>query len=111
MLLSLKIISIQLAWLGSIAIYLGSEYQVYRVKPIHKAVAWAIFLCSSGLAILFLNTIYHWLTAIMILLMVWMIAWVVLALWPPYCKNAKFLFSVCSLLLLGITLLEGIHVV
>ena len=106
----LKIISIQLVWLACIGVYLSSKQQAFLPKPLPKWSVWVCFSVAVVVSFCFLVQLYHSLTAGLFILLVMMFAWILMALVVPHYPKAKVVFSAGTLLMLGISLMDGSHV-
>lgn len=110
MFLLLKITAIQIAWLGCLPIYLTSEQQSLLSRPMAKVQAWVLFALTAVLSTVMLSFLYHPVAASLIVLCVFMAAWIILALWVPYSGKAKVVIPTCSALMLLISVMGGAHV-
>lgn len=110
MLLLIKLVALQLAWLGCLPIYLTAKQQTFLAKPLNKNIAWSVFTFCSIVATLMLLPIYHPLTASLFTLVVWMTAWIILALWAPQGPKLKQVTISGSLFMLLIGALGGPYV-
>lgn len=111
MLLLTKIIGIQLAWIGCILVYASSKRQVLFDRSPGKGIAWAGFAVAQLASGVLLGQIYHPLTAGLFVLGLVMLAWIIIALWSPHCPRSHVVLSSGTLLMLGVALLGGVHVV
>lgn len=110
MLLLIKVTALQLVWLACLPIYLASQQQVFLKRSVNKKMAWFLFSVFSLIATLMLTKIYHPLTASIFTLVVWMTAWIVLALWSPYRASPKKVVISGSLFAFLVALLGGPYV-
>lgn len=103
----IKALAFQLAWLGSLAVYLCSSHQVILSDPLNKKWATAIFLFFCSLSIVLLSQIYLVLSAFLLALIIVMLSWIALVLLTPYQKDTPTVIVAGSLFILFSSVLGG----
>jgi hypothetical protein len=111
MMLVVKILGLQLAWLACVPVYCGVRQQLMLNQPLSKPLAWLGFVLISALSLWMLCQVYLCLTAIFIFTVVLMMGWILLALVLPHWPRASLLFSLIALMMLLVALSGGGHVV
>ncbi|AFJ02946.1 hypothetical protein Q7C_1805 [Methylophaga frappieri] len=101
----IDILALQLAWFACVPVYCAARQQKIRDLPLAKSVAWPLFLVGSVLATILLMQSYHWLTAVVLVLLVVMLGWILLAIVTPYFVHAWRVLPAISLLVLIVSLI------
>lgn len=110
MLLAIKILALQLAWLGAVPVYCTSQQQRILRHPLPKPLAWFIFYVAMLSAAWMLSHVYLWLTACFIVAVVVMMVWILLAISMPHCTRPSLVIVSLSVLMLLVALPGGDYV-
>lgn len=100
-----------LCWFGCIAAYLASDRQLMLAQQISKRLGWLIFSVGAFSAFILLLNLHHWLSALLTLIVLIMLAWIVLALVVPYFPHQRKTLVYGTTLTMITALIGGVYVV
>ena len=107
----INVIALCCCWCGSASAYLASERQQVFVNPLSKKFGWSLFILGVVSAFILLLTLHHWLSAILILMVLIMLDWIVLTLAVPYFPNQHKTLITGTVLTMITALIGGFYVV
>jgi len=100
-----------LCWFGSVGAYAASERQMVFSKPFTKNLGWALFSVSMAGAFILLLKLHHWISAMLILIVMIMLVWILLALVMPYFPRQRKMLLFGTIITLFTALIGGFYVV
>jgi hypothetical protein len=111
MIFLINIAALCLCWFGSASAYAASERQMVLSKPISKNVGWSLFCISMIAAFTLLLNLHHWLSAMLILIVMVMLVWILLSLAMPYFPHQRKTLIFGTVMTLITALIGGFYVV
>lgn len=107
----INIAALCLCWLGSASAYAASERQMILSKPISKNIGWSLFCASMIGAFILLLNLHHWLSAMLVLIVMIMLVWILLSLAIPYFPHQRKTLIFGTIITLFTALVGGFYVV
>lgn len=107
----INVAALSLCWFSCVMVYLASDRQLILSGQVSKKRGWSLFFMGVFSAFILLLNLHHWLSALLILIVLTMLVWIVLALIIPYFPHQPKSLIYGTFIVIVTALIGGFYVV